>query len=85
MFWEVKSCLEGQKIGQSAIFVFFLLLIKMAGWELLKIASNVELSVLVSLARSDTMRQTWFENPCAVRAGLILFKNKGAFVSFRFQ
>ena len=59
------------KIGQKPHFWwFFPLFFKRAGWELLKIASHVDFSVPVHLARSDSMHnfyETFSENPCGVR------------------
>ena len=64
------------KIGQKPHFWwFFPLLIKRAGWELLKIASNVDFNLPVHLACSDSMRhfdEAYFENPCGVRAPMCL-------------
>ena len=59
------------KIGQKPHFWwFFPRFFKRAGWELLKIASHVDFSVPVHLARSDLMHnfdETYSENPCGVR------------------
>ena len=59
------------KIGHKTHFWwFFPLFVKRAGWELLKIASNVDSSVPVHPARSELMPhfdETYFENPCGVR------------------
>ena len=61
------------KIGHKTHFWwFFPLFVKRAGRELLKIASNVDFSVPVHLAHSESMHhfdETCFENPCGVRRG----------------
>ena len=65
-----NSLFNFQKLAKNPIFGVFPLLIKRAGWELLKIASHVDFSVPVHLARSDSMRhfdEACFENPCGVR------------------
>ena len=54
------------------VFATFL---KRAGWKLLKIASHVDFSVPVHLARSDCMHnldETYSENPFGVRSAIIM-------------
>ena len=81
MSWEVKSGLNGQKspynFEKSAKTPFLVLLplfSKMAGWELLKIASNVDISMPLHFTRSDLTAhfvETYFENSCGVRVHIM--------------